>query len=75
MHPLKSWRVSRGLTQLQVAHAVHLKNRSAVAHWERGRSIPSLSVLIALAPLYNVTLETLITALTAYNDSRREVAA
>ncbi|HSF31915.1 MAG TPA: helix-turn-helix transcriptional regulator, partial [Candidatus Tectomicrobia bacterium] len=43
-----------------VAHAVHLKNRSSVAQWERGHSVPSIEVLPDLARIYHVTLDTLL---------------
>jgi transcriptional regulator with XRE-family HTH domain len=65
MEPLKALRRAQGLTQQTVAQAVQLKNRSAVAQWERGHSVPSLTVLPALARLYHVTLDTLLATIQA----------
>jgi transcriptional regulator with XRE-family HTH domain len=60
MHPLQGLRKAKGMTQRQVADWVHLKDRSAIAQWERGRSVPTLDMLPRLAALYGVSLETLI---------------
>lgn len=65
MPPLQTLRKARGLTQKTVAHALEIKDRSAIAHWERGQSIPSFEVLPALARTYEVSLETLFDVIKA----------
>jgi transcriptional regulator with XRE-family HTH domain len=73
MSPLQALRTSRGLTQETVVRAVQLKNRSAVAQWERGRSVPSFAVLPELARLYHVTVDTLLRVIKA-NDAYHQKA-
>ena len=49
-----------GLTQLQVAEKINYSDKS-ISKWERGESLPDVSVLVELAKLYNVSLDSLVT--------------
>lgn len=52
-------RRAAGLTQLQVAEKLNYSDK-AVSKWERGEGLPDLAVLVALARLYGVTLDYLV---------------
>lgn len=56
---LRKLRTYRKLTQMQLAHLVRA-TRVQVINWECGRSLPSLTSLIALSRALNVTLDTLV---------------
>ena len=56
---LKSLRNQHGYTQEEVAEHLHV-SRQAVAKWEKGESTPDIENCMALAKLYNVTLDTLV---------------
>ena len=56
---LSTLRKLHGLTQEQVAEKVGV-SRQAVAKWENGDSIPDVINCVALAKLYNVTLDDLV---------------
>ena len=56
---LKSLRNQHGYTQEVVAEHLHV-SRQAVAKWEEGESTPDIENCMALAKLYNVTLDTLV---------------
>jgi len=47
------------LTQEEVAERIGV-SRQALAKWERGESVPDMNNCIALAALYEVTLDTLV---------------
>lgn len=52
-------RKSRGLTQKQLAEAVHL-SELAIQHYEAQRREPAFTKLIALADYFNVSLDYLV---------------
>ncbi len=56
---LKEHRVNCNMTQEFVAEALGV-SRQAVSKWENGMSDPSTSNLIALAKLYNTSVENLL---------------
>lgn len=56
---LKDLRKSCGYTQKQVADKLHITYQSYQAY-ERKTALPSLSVFIALAELYDVSLDFLV---------------
>jgi transcriptional regulator with XRE-family HTH domain len=56
---LKKLRITRGLTQKQVAVLLHMQCEDRLSHWERGQAIPSLTNLFKLARLYEVSIEKL----------------
>ena len=56
---LKELRESRGMTQREVAEAVHV-TKGAVCQWENGTRIPGLSTALMLADLFRVPLDTLL---------------
>lgn len=47
------------LTQLEVANRLGI-NFTAVAHWERGRSMPKADNLAGLARMYHCTIDQLL---------------
>ena len=56
---LKNLRNHHRLTQEDVAEHLQV-SRQAVAKWEKGESMPDIENCIALAKLYNVTLDNLV---------------
>ena len=53
---LISLRISRNLTQAEIADLVDVKSPT-VASWEQGRSLPNLQTLYRLSAYYGVLLE------------------
>lgn len=49
-----------GLTQAELAKKINYSDKS-VSKWERGEGLPDLKVLVQLAALYGVPLDTLVT--------------
>lgn len=56
---LKELRESRGMTQREVAEAVHV-TKGAVCQWENGTRMPGLATTLMLADLFRVSLDTLL---------------
>ena len=56
---LKNLRNHHGYTQEDVAEHLQV-SRQAVAKWEKGDSMPDIENCMALAKLYNVTLDNLV---------------
>ena len=56
---LADMRREKGFSQEELANRLGL-SRQAISKWERGESAPDMANLIALADLYNVTLDELI---------------
>ena len=56
---LKSLRKSKDLTQEEVAEILSVSPQS-VSKWERGETLPDITLLPSLANLYKVTVDTLI---------------
>ena len=52
-------RLRSNLTQLELAEKLNYSDK-AVSKWERGESVPDVSVLIELADLFGVTLDDLV---------------
>ena len=52
-------RQDKELTQLELAQKLNYSDK-AVSKWERGESLPDLSVLIEIANLFGVTLDYLL---------------
>lgn len=52
-------RTSHKLTQLELAEKLHYSDK-AVSKWERGESVPEIGTLIAMAELFGVTLDYLV---------------
>ena len=48
------------LTQIELAEKINYSDK-AVSKWERGESIPDVSVLLALAQLFGVSIDFLVT--------------
>lgn len=53
-------RQSNGLTQLDLAEKLNYSDK-AVSKWERGESLPDVTVLMQIAELFGVTLDWLVT--------------
>lgn len=53
---LKTLRKEHGYTQEQLADILNL-TRSSIANYENGINEPSISILVAIADLYNVSLD------------------
>ncbi len=54
-------RLAANLTQQQVADALGL-DRTAVAHYEKGDSMPNVRSLKKICELFNITLDELLSA-------------
>ena len=54
-------RKAGGMTQIELAEKLNYSDK-AVSKWERGESVPDISVLKAIADLFGVTVDYLITA-------------
>lgn len=52
-------RQAAGMTQLELAEALHYSDK-AVSKWERGESVPDVSVLKHIADLFHVTVDRLL---------------
>lgn len=57
---LESMRRSKGWTQAELAHRIHI-SPSAIGMYEQGRREPSVSILAALANEFGVTIDYLVT--------------
>ncbi len=57
-------RQARGITQLELAEKLNYTDK-AVSKWERGESIPDVTVLLRLADIFEVSLDALVRAETA----------
>lgn len=56
---LKSLRVAKGLTQIELAEHLNVSNKT-VSKWESGVGIPELSTLVILADFYDVTVDDIL---------------
>ena len=56
---LKYLRKKNGYTQEQIAERIGV-SRQAVAKWERGEALPDIDNVIALAGVYEVTVDSLV---------------
>lgn len=52
-------RISAGMTQIELAEKLNYTDK-AVSKWERGESVPDVSVLMQIAELFGVTLDYLV---------------
>lgn len=59
-HNLSELRRSASMTQIDLAERLHYSDK-AVSKWERGESIPDVSVLKEIADLFGVTVDYLLT--------------
>ena len=57
---IKRLREVKGITQIQLAEQIGVSDK-AVSKWERAESVPDISVLKAVAELFQVTVDYLIT--------------
>ena len=56
---LKQLRKQKGLTQAQLADALHV-HQTAVSQWECGRTYPDRETIIKLAAFYRVSADILL---------------
>ncbi len=64
---LKLYRKQNGYTQEQVAEKLGV-SRQAVAKWESGTTLPDIENVIALADLYEISVDYLVRNLTKMSD-------
>lgn len=62
---LKLFRKKSGLTQEQLAEKVGV-SRQAIAKWENGDALPDIDNLVALADIYEVTIDSLVRNVASY---------
>lgn len=65
INSLKFFRKKSGFTQEQVAEKIGV-SRQAVLKWESGDALPDIDNIIALANLYEVTVDSLVRNVAAY---------
>lgn len=68
---LAHWRKEKGMTQLQVAQALHVSD-SAVSRWESGESYPDITLLVPLADLLGRSLDDLLRDQPKYRDIHKK---
>lgn len=56
---IKRLRRSKGMTQEELAEILNISN-AAVSKWERGDSLPDISMLFPLADYFGVSVDTLM---------------
>ncbi len=56
---IQDLRVSAGMTQIELAEKLSYTDK-AVSKWERGESVPDISVLVRIAELFTVTVDYLV---------------
>lgn len=56
---LKSLRISKGLTQMELAEYLNISNKT-VSKWENGLGIPEVSTLLILADFYDVSVDDIL---------------
>lgn len=64
---LKLYRKKCGFTQEQIAEMLGV-SRQAVAKWERGETLPDIENVIALADLYEVSVDSLVRNLASFRE-------
>ena len=69
---LSALRKEKGLTQLQLAEQLHYSDK-AVSKWERGESLPDLSVMKQLADFYGILIDDFL--LTPEQRAEKQTAA
>ena len=60
---LKEIREAKKMSQDEVANALHV-SRQSISKWENNRSNPDLDNMVALAKLYDVSLDELVNGIT-----------
>lgn len=68
---LKFFRKKNGYTQEQIAEKIGV-SRQAVAKWERGEALPDIENIVALADIYEVTIDSLVRNVAAYGGKSPE---
>ena len=56
---LKELRIKEGLSQEKLAEQL-MVSRQAVSKWENGEALPDMENMVALAKLYNISLDELV---------------
>lgn len=56
---LKSLRISKGLTQMELAEYLNVSNKT-ISKWENGLGIPEISTLVILADFYDVSVDDIL---------------
>lgn len=64
---LKTYRLSNRLTQQELADIISLRedfdiSYKSISKWENGESIPSIDIIIAIAKLLDITIDTLLSS-------------
>ncbi len=65
-------RQAAGITQIELAEKLNYTDK-AVSKWERGESLPDVSVLVELADLFGVSLDFLVRKEHGRGEARREL--
>ena len=58
---ISALRQAAGMTQMELAEALHYSDK-AVSKWERGESLPDVTILKKISQLFEVTVDYLLEA-------------
>ncbi|MBR3629755.1 MAG: helix-turn-helix domain-containing protein [Oscillospiraceae bacterium] len=67
---IRQLRTERHLTQKQVAERIHVSDK-AVSKWERGHGCPDISLLTALADVFDIGIEALLSGKLTKQESEK----
>ena len=70
-HKLRKLRLSKGYSLQMMARLITIRSdkklsRSAISHWEQGKTQPSLESLLAVCELFNMPMESFFARETNY---------
>lgn len=72
LNNLKIFRKKSGLTQEQIAEKIGV-SRQAIAKWENGDAMPDVENIIALADIFDVSIDSLVRNVAACRDTAEVV--
>ena len=68
---IKRLRLSRGMTQQQLADALDIKSYTTITKWEKGENVPQGRDLIKLSKLFNVSVDDILGISIIDNDANK----
>lgn len=68
---IKQLRLSRGMTQQQLADALDIKSYTTITKWEKGENVPQGRDLIKLSKLFNVSVDDILGINIINNDTNQ----
>ena len=68
---IKQLRLSRGMTQQQLADALDIKSYTTITKWEKGENVPQGRDLIKLSKLFNASVDDILGINIVNNDTNK----